>query len=206
MEPHDIIPLNTNNRDNSLFCHLKKVIGRGAFGDVYEAIVVGAASVCRLDACGSEKEDDDVNQNQDQKQNVVAVKTSQSGDDLAREAQVLSRLNHPHVIKLLFFLTNKEAEKEVTHGLVLEYLEGPDLFQLVSDKGNIPESRAASYADSILSALRYLGRSKVTHGDVSLYNMVLNGPARGIKLVDFGCARVFESHDCEGLRLFLLIK
>lgn len=202
MEFNELIPL---NRDNSLCIDLRKVIGRGAFSEIYEAVVVGAAGVCRHGSCGSEMEDIERFLKKieiiDKNEKLVAVKMSLSDDDLSREGQILSRLSHPHVIEHLFCLTNKKAEKEVTRGLVLEYLEGPDLFQLVNKEGNISEPRAASYAVNVLSALRYLGQSKVMHGDVNLYNMVLNRSGLEVKLVDFGCARVFERYDCEGLRL-----
>jgi serine/threonine-protein kinase len=104
-----------------------------------------------------------------------------------REAQVLARLNHPNVIRLLNFYN-------LPHGcfIVLEFPEGETLEQILAQRGPVPMGQACSWLIQILGALEYAHQQGVVHRDVKPANIIIS--AAGVpKLLDFGLAHVSEA-------------
>jgi serine/threonine-protein kinase len=130
---------------------------------------------------------------------TVAIKLLSS--DLARgearqrflqEARVVGQLSHPSIITL-HDMGIEEASQ--TPYLVMEYLEGPALEQLLS-KGPLPFPKACAWAAEVATALGVAHRKGVIHGDVKPANILTTLEGR-TKLTDFGMARL-ASRDAIG--------
>jgi eukaryotic-like serine/threonine-protein kinase len=128
----------------------------------------------------------------------VAIKENrEAGPDaqkqFAREAGLLAGLRHPHLPRVTdhFFLPDQGQY------LVMDYIEGEDLGQVMARRGPIPEAQALAWIGQVLDALEYLHSRSVIHRDVKPANIKLcPAPAAGgvdqVYLVDFGLAKVYD--------------
>ena len=107
---------------------------------------------------------------------IVAVKVSKEdfSERFEREARAAAALNHPHICSLYDVGPNY---------LVMEYVEGAPL------QGPLPLLQALKYAGEICEALSEAHSKGVTHRDLKPANILVTKSA-GIKLLDFGLARV----------------
>src|SRR5262249_40986625 len=106
---------------------------------------------------------------------IVAVKVSnkQFSERFEREARAVAALNHSNICTLYDVGQNY---------LVMEYIEGTPL------KGPMPLDQALNYAVQICDALDAAHRKGITHRDLKPGNILV--AAGGVKLLDFGIARV----------------
>jgi serine/threonine protein kinase len=104
---------------------------------------------------------------------------------LRREAELLERLAHPVVVRGF----DAVLEGRYPHVLI-EYLDGVMLRQLISRHGPLPLEQLLPLAQQILSALHYLSAEGVVHLDVKPGNIVMGVPPR---LIDLSLARPVES-------------
>ncbi|MFN7935766.1 MAG: protein kinase [Bryobacteraceae bacterium] len=109
---------------------------------------------------------------------IVAIKVSKSqfSERFAREAKIISSLNHPNICALY-----DVGEQDGLHYLVMEYLEGTPL------EGPLPFEKLVRYGMEIGAALDAAHRKGVTHRDLKPANVMIT--AAGVKLLDFGLAK-----------------
>ena len=100
--------------------------------------------------------------------------------ELAREAEIVSSLNHPHICTI-----HDIGSEDGVDYIVMEYLEGDTLQQRLS-RGAIPLGRAIEYCAQIVDALDKSHRRGIVHRDIKPANVMLT-PA-GVKVLDFGIA------------------
>jgi predicted Ser/Thr protein kinase len=100
------------------------------------------------------------------------------------EARLLAMLDHPRVVRV-----REHFEDQDNHFLVMDLVDGPDLAQLLSDRGGpgLPVEECVDYAHQACEALAYVHEQHVVHRDVKPDNLILGD--EGIVLVDFGVAR-----------------
>ncbi|MGH9276222.1 MAG: serine/threonine-protein kinase, partial [Acidimicrobiales bacterium] len=99
-----------------------------------------------------------------------------------REAEVLTRLDHPNVVRLLEVL---EEGEELT--LVMPYLPGGTLADRVARHGPAPATEVLRLADDLAGALAAAHRAGVVHRDLKPGNVLFDGS--GVPhLADFGVA------------------
>ena len=100
-----------------------------------------------------------------------------------REVEAAAKLSHPHIV------TAYDAdEADGIHFLVMEYVEGTDLANLVRRDGPLPVSRAIDYVLQAAQGLEFAHRHQVIHRDIKPSNLVLDG-AGVVKILDMGLAR-----------------
>jgi tetratricopeptide (TPR) repeat protein len=109
---------------------------------------------------------------------IVAIKVSkeQFSERFEREARLIAALNHHHIC------TVYDVGPDY---LVLEHVEGHALTPV------IPLDQLVSYADQIADALQLAHTKGIIHRDIKPSNLFVT--PRGIKVLDFGLARRFES-------------
>ena len=100
-----------------------------------------------------------------------------------REARAAAALDHPNVVR-----TRGLDRDGDLHFLVMDYVPGPNLLDVVKRFGPLPVARAASYARQVADALDYAHRRGIVHRDVKPGNVLIDrrGTAR---LLDLGLAR-----------------
>jgi serine/threonine protein kinase len=101
--------------------------------------------------------------------------------DLQREADLLSRLAHPVVVRGF----GAVLDAPFPH-LVLEHLDGPTLDELLAQSGTLAIEQLLPLGLHVASALHYLAGEGIVHLDVKPSNIVMGGPPR---LIDLSVAR-----------------
>lgn len=112
--------------------------------------------------------------------------------DVFYEAELMRRLNHPNIVKIFDVF-----DSDKTLCLVLELVQGGDLFDYIKYAGHIEECLAKSRFMDLIEALIYLHRKNIVHRDIKPENILLT--SRDIancqfKLTDFGLSRLVADH------------
>lgn len=114
------------------------------------------------------------------------------GEDLTvrleREARVMAGLKHPHIVAVHDFGQLSTPTAETIYYLVLEYIDGASLQELM-DRGPLEKELALRVIPQICDALHYSHGRGVVHRDIKPSNILLDASA-DVKLTDFGLAKV----------------
>ncbi|MBL8409372.1 MAG: protein kinase [Candidatus Accumulibacter sp.] len=102
------------------------------------------------------------------------------------EAVALARLNHPNIAGVYRFFRHADQ-----YYMVMEFVAGETLDQLVARRGALPWEEAIRYAIAALSGLEHAHRAGVVHRDIKPANMMVAVDG-SLKLMDFGIARILE--------------
>jgi eukaryotic-like serine/threonine-protein kinase len=108
-----------------------------------------------------------------------------------REATHAAGLSHPNVVSIF-----DRGEAEGSYFIVMEYVEGRTLKELIVTRGPCPEPVAISYVRQVLAALRYAHRNGIVHRDIKPHNVLVDHEGR-VKVADFGIARAGSSQMTE---------
>jgi eukaryotic-like serine/threonine-protein kinase len=108
------------------------------------------------------------------------------------EAQIVSRLSHPHTIAVFDF---GEIEEVGGFYLAMEYVPGKDLAQVLRAEGRFSEARVASIGQQVLGSLSEAHGAGVVHRDMKPGNVMVMQTRPGedfAKVLDFGIAKLRE--------------
>lgn len=141
-----------------------------------------------------------------QDQSLVAIKTiskatiskhTRNVQALLNEVNLMKKLRHERIVKLIGMY---ESEEELH--LVLEYVDGGDLFKRLVRKGKYSEAKAAVFIKHLLEAVGYMHSRGVVHRDLKPENILLVGGSDGVefKIADFGLAAEYHSGEALSLR------
>jgi len=108
-----------------------------------------------------------------------------------REATHAAGLSHPNVVSIF-----DRGEAEGSYFIVMEYVEGRTLKELIVTRGPCPVPVAISYVRQVLAALRYAHRNGIVHRDIKPHNVLVDHEGR-VKVADFGIARAGSSQMTE---------
>ena len=118
--------------------------------------------------------------------------TKHQVENMEREVQILSQLDHPDVVKM-------HAVYRVPNQLyiVLDYLRGGELLKAICQRKRYTEDDARALLRPILEGVRYLHSRDVIHRDIKPENLILSDKSLGsqIKIVDFGFACLVEREE-----------
>ncbi|MEU0838608.1 serine/threonine-protein kinase [Streptomyces sp. NPDC005962] len=137
----------------------------------------------------------------------VAVKCARPDDEraaqrLKKEARNAARLHHPNIVAVFDFVEGGSVEGGSGEGrfgegydvcwIVMEYVPGASLAELVRERGPLSPEEAASIGCQIAAALATSHAEGVVHGDVTPENILVTGDGVA-KLTDFGISRALWS-------------
>ena len=108
-----------------------------------------------------------------------------------REATHAAGLSHPNVVSIF-----DRGEAGGSYFIVMEYVEGRTLKELIVTRGPCPVPVAISYERQVLAALRYAHRNGIVHRDIKPHNVLVDHEGR-VKVADFGIARAGSSQMTE---------
>jgi serine/threonine-protein kinase len=102
-----------------------------------------------------------------------------------REEAIGKMLDHPSILKF-FPVENKRRPY-----IVMEYLEGQTLDQVLKDVHPLPEADAAKIASRLCEALEYMHKNNVVHRDLKPQNIMICKDG-SIRIMDFGIAKALK--------------
>lgn len=104
-------------------------------------------------------------------------------DRFRNEAQAVARLSHPNIVGIY-----DVGEENGIHYIVMEYIEGRNLKEVIHEKGALPVNEAVNIAKQICDALSHAHENGIIHRDIKPHNILLANNGR-VKVTDFGIAR-----------------
>ncbi|MET1020936.1 MAG: PASTA domain-containing protein [Arthrobacter sp.] len=113
-------------------------------------------------------------------------------DRLGREAKAAARLSHPHVVGVL-----DQGEDDHVAYLVMEYIKGHTLRDVLKDKGALSPRLALALIDPVVEGLGAAHEAGLIHRDIKPENVLIADDGR-IKLGDFGLARAISTSTSTG--------
>ena len=105
-----------------------------------------------------------------------------------REAQAAANLNHPNIVGVYDW-----GREESTYYIVMEYVEGRSLSQIIRKEGPLPAPRVAEIAEGIASALGFAHKGDVVHRDMKSGNVIISKNGQ-VKVADFGIATAISGN------------
>ena len=108
-----------------------------------------------------------------------------------RESQAAASLSHPNIVNIYDVGVEKQENREI-HYIVMEYIKGGTLKDLIRKKGKLSVDETINYSDQIAYALQDAHRNNIVHRDIKPQNIMLTDDGR-IKVADFGIARASTS-------------
>ncbi|HUF01011.1 MAG TPA: Stk1 family PASTA domain-containing Ser/Thr kinase [Gaiellaceae bacterium] len=108
-----------------------------------------------------------------------------------REAKHAAGLSHPNIVSIF-----DRGETNGSYYIVMEYVEGRTLKELIRTRGPCPVPVAIAYTRQILGALRYAHRTGLIHRDIKPHNVIVDSEGV-VKVADFGIARAGASQMTE---------
>ena len=107
-----------------------------------------------------------------------------------REAQNAAALNHPAIVAV-YDTGEAETEAGPLPYIVMEYVDGDTLRDIVRSEGPMAPRRAMEVISDVCAALDFSHRNGIVHRDVKPANVMINR-AGAVKVMDFGIARAIS--------------
>ena len=109
-----------------------------------------------------------------------------------REAQSAAGLNHASIVAVYDhgedILTETGGAQVKVPYIVMEFVDGKTLRQVITERGNLPPTEALRITEGVLDALAYSHRNGIVHRDIKPANVMIAADG-SIKVMDFGIAR-----------------
>jgi eukaryotic-like serine/threonine-protein kinase len=149
---------------------IARILGKGAQGSVYLARDPHLQRQVAIKAIGGGAAPDKIRR-------------------LLQEARIVSQFSHPNIVTLF-----DAIEHDGNHYLILEYVDGATLAQLLRREGRFEAPRAVKIAIQIADGLIYAHGKQVIHRDIKPANIMIDagGTAR---IMDFGIAAAVGETD-----------
>ena len=157
---------------------LDKRLGQGGMGAVYLATHLGTKRPVAL--------------------KVIApqfMANEEVGERFRREAEAAGRLRHPNVVNVTDFGVASLGKDKLAY-LVMEYLDGCSLGDMIKEKGRLPIAFVTDIVEQICLAIGNAHQQGVIHRDLKPDNIWLQPDQRGgynVKVLDFGLAKLRDA-------------
>lgn len=156
---------------------IDQLLGQGGMGAVYRATHLGTKRTVAV--------------------KVIHPQLSSHHEFLARfqrEAEAAGRLRHPNVVDVTDFGFAQTEDGRVAY-LVMEYLDGCTLAEIISEEGALPTNWVIDIVEQVCAAVDEAHRAGIIHRDLKPENIWLEPNGRGnytVKVLDFGLVKLSE--------------
>ena len=118
------------------------------------------------------------------------LKTSEP-EHIAQERRILASINFPFIVSY-----ESHFQTKTKLCLVMEYVEGPNLYELLRSKaeGRFDEKAVRFFLSEILLSLEYLHHLDLIYRDMKLDNILIDRTGH-VKMVDFGLSRLLAKDE-----------
>src|SRR5262245_48729393 len=154
---------------------IEQLLGQGGMGAVYRATHLGTKRTVAV--------------------KVIHPELSSRNEFVARfqrEAEAAGRLRHPNVVDVTDFGFAQTERGRVAY-LVMEYLDGATLAEIIQEEGKLPTSWVIDILEQVCSAVEEAHRNGIIHRDLKPDNIWLEPNGRGgytVKVLDFGLVKL----------------
>ncbi len=149
---------------------IRDVLGKGAMGSVYRAWDPKLHREVALKLVSSD-----------------LARESKARERFGREARAIAALRHPNIVEIYDY----SGEDSEFLYLVMEKLDGDDIFNIINDKGIMTEPAAAAVGHELCLALQVAHDSGIIHRDLKPENVFMNAAGR-VVLTDFGVVKAIR--------------
>ena len=118
------------------------------------------------------------------------IKDESDLERISREIHILTLLRHPNIAQLYETIT---SERHIY--IIMEYIEGRDLFQYIYSLQRLSELKASQLFRQLIACLEYIHTLGIVHRDIKPENILLNKQKTILKLVDFGLSNSYKHGD-----------
>lgn len=159
---------------------IEQLLGKGGMGAVYRATHLGTKRTVAV--------------------KVIHPQLSAYDQFVARfrrEAEAAGRLRHPNVVDVTDFGIAHTTNGPVAY-LVMEYLDGCTLAEIVSEEGALPIAWVIDILEQVCAAVEEAHRAGIIHRDLKPDNIWLEPNGRGgytVKVLDFGLVKLGGADD-----------
>lgn len=108
-----------------------------------------------------------------------------------RESQAAASLSHPNIVSI-YDVGVDEKENHNIHYIVMEYIKGKTLKEVIREKGKLTVDETVDYSIQIAEALEHAHKNHIVHRDIKPHNIMVTEDGR-VKVTDFGIARAASS-------------
>jgi predicted Ser/Thr protein kinase len=150
-----------------------ELLGHGGMGAVYKARHIGLDRLVAVKMLPPEVSRD-----------------AAFAERFTREARALARLSHPNIVTVFDF-----GQADRLYYLVMEYVEGANLRQLIQS-GAVAPQEALAIVPQICDALQFAHEEGIVHRDIKPENILLDKRGR-VKIADFGLAKLLGRGDSQ---------
>eukprot|EP00747_Dinoflagellata_sp_TGD_P182254 gnl/TRDRNA2_/TRDRNA2_36435_c0_seq1.p1 gnl/TRDRNA2_/TRDRNA2_36435_c0~~gnl/TRDRNA2_/TRDRNA2_36435_c0_seq1.p1 ORF type:complete len:365 (+),score=88.87 gnl/TRDRNA2_/TRDRNA2_36435_c0_seq1:86-1180(+) len=150
---------------------LKATVGTGTFGRVRVVKIKGSSDRTPMALKILKKSE------------VIRLKQV---EHVKAEKLILQMIEHPFIVNLL---TSFQDDKRLF--MLLEYINGGELFSFLRKEGRLPNDHARFYAGEIILAFAYLHSLHIVYRDLKPENLLIDCEGH-LKITDFGFAKVVE--------------
>ncbi|MBO0700316.1 MAG: serine/threonine protein kinase [Zavarzinella sp.] len=141
-------------------------LGRGGMGRVYKAVHLAMGRFVALKMISP-----------------ALTQTERARELFQREVRAAGRLHHPNIVT--FYDAHTTGDRCY---LVMEFVDGPNLSQLVREQGPLPVEQACEYIRQAALGLEYAHAQGLIHRDIKPSNLLVQQTTTGpqVKMLDFG--------------------
>nr|XP_032812410.1 LOW QUALITY PROTEIN: mitogen-activated protein kinase kinase kinase 1-like [Petromyzon marinus] len=144
-------------------------IGMGAFSSCFQAQDVDTGTLMAV------KQVTYVRNTASEQEEVVQT--------LREEIRLMSRLDHPHIVRML----GATCEKS-NYNLFIEWMAGGSVAHLLNKYGPFKEPVLLNYVEQLLRGLSYIHENLIIHRDIKGANLLIDSTGQRLRIADFGAA------------------
>lgn len=126
--------------------------------------------------------------------NLDAETRAQLDEQFQREANLLARMDHPHLMRVSDFFVEEDSTC-----FLMQFIKGDDLAECIRQHGALAETEVRNPGNQLLDTLAYCHNQGVIHRDVKPGNVIIRPDGQAV-LVDFGLAKLTKRSSRSGGR------